>query len=146
MHVDFAGPMNGVTNLILVDSHSKWPEIITLSKTNASANISVLDKIFATHGLPKTIVSHNGTQIPSAQFNENCKSSAIEHIRPPPYHPKSNGQAEKFVDTLKRALLKTKGEVETEGSIRRFLITCMTRVHLRLNGKSPTEVLMGRTV
>ena len=109
MHVDFAGPMNGVTNLILVDSHSKWPEIITLSKTNASANISVLDKIFATHGLPETIVSVNRIQFTSAQFNENCKSSAIEHIRSPPNHPKWNGQAEKFVDTLKRALLKQKG-------------------------------------
>ena len=138
--------MNGVTNLILVDSHSKWPEIITMSSTSASAPISALDKIFTTHGLPETIVSVNRIQFTSAQFNENCKSHAIEHIRSPLYHPKSNGQAEKFVDTLKRALLKTKGEVETEGSIRRFLITCMTRVHLRHNGKSPTEVLIGKTV
>ena len=33
-----------------------------------------------------------------------------------------------------------------EGSIRRFLITYRTSVHLRFNRKSPAEVLMGRTI
>ena len=110
-----------------------------MSSTSASATISVLEKIFATHGLPETIVSDNETQFTSAQFNEYCKTLAIEHIRSPPYHPQSNGQAEKFVNPLKRALLKTKGEGGTEGSIRRFLITYRTSGHPRLNGKSPAD-------
>ena len=33
-----------------------------------------------------------------------------------------------------------------KGSIRRILITYRTSVHPRLNGKSPAEVLMGRTI
>ena len=66
MHVDFAGPINGVTYLVLVDSHSKWSEVITMSSTSASATISVLEKIFATHGLPETIVSDNRTQLVNA--------------------------------------------------------------------------------
>ena len=36
-HVDFAGPINGVTYLVLVDSHSKWSEVITMSSTSVSA-------------------------------------------------------------------------------------------------------------
>ena len=123
MDADFAGPINGVTYLVLVDSHSKWPEVMTMPSTSASATIIVLDKLFATHGLPETIVSDNGTQFTSPQFDEYCNSHAIEHIGFPLYHPQSNGQAEKFVDSLKRAWLKTKGEGGTEGSIRRFLIT-----------------------
>ena len=79
-----------------------------MSSTSASATISVLDKIFATHGLTETIVWDNGTQLTFAQFNKYCKSHAIEHIQSPPNHQQANGQAEKFVDTLKRALLKTK--------------------------------------
>ena len=146
VHVDFAGPINGVTYLVLVDSHSKWPEVMTMPSTSASATISALDKIFSTHGLPETIVSDNGTQFTSAQFNEYCKSHAIEHIRSPPYHPQSNGQAEKFVNPLKRVLLKIKEEGGTEESIRRFLITYRTSIHPKLNGKSPAEVLMGRTI
>ena len=27
VHIDFAGPLFGKTYLLLVDSHSKWPEI-----------------------------------------------------------------------------------------------------------------------
>ena len=41
---------------------------------------------------------------------EYCNNHAIEHIRPPPYHPQSDGQAEKFVNTLKRAMLKVQGD------------------------------------
>ena len=146
VHVDFAGPINGVTYLVLVDSHSKWPEVMTMPSTSASATISALDKIFSTHGLPETIVSDNGTQITSPQFDEYCNSHAIKHIRFPLYHHQSNGQADKFVDSLKRAWLKIKGEGGTEGSIRRFLITYRKSVHLMFNGKSPAEILMGRTI
>ena len=146
VHIDFAGPNNRVTYLVLVDSHPKWPEVITMSPTSASATISVFDNIFATHGLPETIVSENETHFTSAQFKEYCKDHAIEHIRSPPYHPQSYGQAEIFVDTLKRVLLKTVGEGGAEGSIRRFLITYRTSVHPRLNERSPADVLMGRTI
>ena len=86
MHFDFAGPINGVTYLVLVDTASKW-SVISVTSTSASATISVLDKIFPTHGLPETIVSDKRTQFTSAQFNEYCKSHAIEHIRFTPYHP-----------------------------------------------------------
>ena len=77
VHVDFAGPINGVTYLVLVDSHSKWPEVITMASAGASATISALNNIFATHGLPETIVSDNGTQFTSAQFREYCTNSEI---------------------------------------------------------------------
>ncbi|VDP96622.1 unnamed protein product [Echinostoma caproni] len=30
LHIDFAGPMNGISYLIIVDAYSKWPEVIPL--------------------------------------------------------------------------------------------------------------------
>lgn len=38
-----------------------------------------------------------------------CKTFVIRCIKTLPYHPRSNEQAECFVDTMKRALKKTKG-------------------------------------
>ena len=67
-----------------------------MSSTSASATISVMDNIFAIHGLLKSIVSDSRIQFTSVQFKEYCKSRAIEHILSPPYPPLSHGQADKY--------------------------------------------------
>ena len=35
IHIDFAGPFQGKMFLIIVDAHSKWPEVIIMSSTTA---------------------------------------------------------------------------------------------------------------
>ena len=35
IHVDFAGPFRGKTYFIIVDAHSKWPEVVTMSATTS---------------------------------------------------------------------------------------------------------------
>ena len=45
----------GTMFLIVVDAHSKWPEVMTT--TAASKTIEELRKLFATHGLPEQHVS-----------------------------------------------------------------------------------------
>ena len=77
VHADFAGPINGVTYLVLVDTPSKLPEVITIASNSASDTISVLDKIFATHCLPETIVTDNATQFNSAQFKEHSRTMQL---------------------------------------------------------------------
>ena len=61
----------------------------------------MLSEAFSRYGLPKLIVSDNGSQFTSAHFKEFC--NGIGHIR---RAPQLNEQAERFVDTLKRALKK----------------------------------------
>ena len=56
-------------------------EVNTSASTSTSATISSLDNIFATHGLPETIVSDNGTQFTSARFKEYCKNHSTVHFR-----------------------------------------------------------------
>ncbi|XP_039451361.1 uncharacterized protein K02A2.6-like [Culex pipiens pallens] len=52
------------------------------------------------------LVSDNGPQFTSSEFRTFLKQNGIQHVTTAPYHPASNGQAERFVDTLKRALKK----------------------------------------
>ena len=66
VHIDFAGPIGGHTYLVLVDAHSKWPEVIDIPSTTAARTIEALRSIFASYGLPLQLVSDNGPQFSSA--------------------------------------------------------------------------------
>nr|VZI26827.1 unnamed protein product [Spirometra erinaceieuropaei] len=56
VHIDFAGPLNGVSYLILVDAYSKWPEIAPRNPATASSTIAFLRRIFSQRGLPEVLV------------------------------------------------------------------------------------------
>ncbi|KER21195.1 hypothetical protein T265_10422 [Opisthorchis viverrini] len=122
-----------------------WPEIVPVSSPTTSSTLRVLSNIFSQHGLPESIVSDNGSQFTSAEFRDFCTRHTITHVRSPPYHPQSNGQAERFVDTFKRALLKARGEETSVEALQRFLFVYRTTPNDALaNHQSPAEALMGR--
>ena len=66
--------------------------------------------MIASFGVVDTLISDNGSQFTPGKFRNFCETYQIEHITIPPYHLRPNGQAERYVDTLKRALKKTKAE------------------------------------
>ena len=85
--------------LVVVDAHSKWPEVIPVSSTTSSSTIEVLRDLFARFGIPEEIVSDNGTQFVSEDFQAFIRSNGIRHITSAPYHPATNGLAERAVQT-----------------------------------------------
>ena len=66
--------------LVLVDSYSKWLEVVTMKSITSSDTIEKLQSIFATHGLPRTIVTDNGSSFTSNQFKWFCQVNGICHI------------------------------------------------------------------
>ena len=104
IHIDFAGPFQGKMFLIIVDAHSKWPEVIVMSSTTSQRTIEVLSTYFARYGLPEQLVSDNGPQFTSHEFETFIQQQGIKHINSAPYHPSTNGLAERFVQTFKNAL------------------------------------------
>lgn len=66
--------------LVILDSHSKWPEVIPMSTTSAARKIEELRKLFATHGLPEQLVSVNGSQFTSDEFRTFMRNNGIKHI------------------------------------------------------------------
>lgn len=105
IHIDFAGPMNGKTYLIIIDSFSKWPEVYNMKTITSTATIERLIDCFSRFGLPSTIVSDNGRQFVSEEFAKFMKDNGIKHVFTAPYYPASNGQAERYVHTIKRAVM-----------------------------------------
>ena len=94
IHVDYAGPYKGEMFLVVIDAYSKWLEVHCMRSTTSSATIGKLREIFATHGLPATLVSDNGSNFTSSEFQEFMKRNGIKHIKVAPYHPASNGLAD----------------------------------------------------
>ena len=52
----------------LVDSHSKWAEVMEMSSATSTTTIKALRQSLATYGLPELIVSDNGPQFSSTEF------------------------------------------------------------------------------
>lgn len=105
IHIDYAGPVRGFNFFILIDSYSKWPEVFKNKDMTTSFTIRKMREVISHFGLFDVLVSDNGTQFVSKEFQKFLEYNNIQHIRTAPGHPATNGQAENFVKTLKKTLL-----------------------------------------
>ena len=144
LHLDFAGPFQGSMFLIGVDAFSKWPEVQVMTTTTASATLDMLRQWFSCHGIPEQVVTDNGTQFTSEAFAIFTKMNGIKHVRSAPYHPASNGLAERFVQSLKRSLQATvKDDRTLIQRLSSYLLTYRTTPHAT-TGVPPCKLLMQR--
>ena len=142
LHIDYAGPFQGHMFLVVVDAYSKWMDVRIAKQANSKQTIAILRSIFATHGIPELIVSDNGTPFTSQEFREFTQQNGIRHNTSAPYHPATNGLAERAVQTFKSYLRKaTEGSLEDKLS--KFLFQYRITPHTT-TGSSPAQLLMGR--
>ena len=128
--------------LVVVDAYSKWLDVHRMKSTASTATIEKLREMFATHGLPAVLVSDNGSNFNSSEFEEFMKKNGIKHIKVAPYHPASNGLAERAVRIFKEGYEKMEdGSVQTKLS--RLLLSYRTTPH-STTGVPPAELLMKR--
>lgn len=118
-----------------------------MTSTTSTRTIEVLRSLFASYGLPEEIVSDNGPQFVSAEFEQFMTRNGVRHTRVPPYHPASNGAAERSVQILKRTLLKQVLDGDSQLSIRHrlasFLLKYRATPHT-VTGVSPAELFLKR--
>ena len=142
VHLDYAGPFLGRMFLVLVDAHSKWMDIFPVHRATSTMTIEKLRETFAIHGLPEVIVTDNGTCFTSAEFQQFLAANSIRHVRTAPFHPSSNGLAERAVQSFKAAMKRMKdGSVETKLS--RFLMRYRITPHAT-TGVPPAQLLFNR--
>ncbi|KRX69310.1 Uncharacterized protein T06_11025 [Trichinella sp. T6] len=111
---------------------------VQLTQDKVKANMVLRDQqyqhrqqLFTAHGLPEVMVSDNAAAFTSNEFQNFMISNAIRHVTISPYHPASNGQAERMVQTMKNALQR---RVRGNWNIHfaRFLLS----QHITLNSKT----------
>ena len=142
LHVDHAINFLGSNWLVLTDTYSKYPCIHPTQAVTAIATMDLLEQDFARFGYPRTLVTDNATAFTSEEFQSWCKERGITHLTGAPYHPTTNGAAERLVQTFKQALKKS--DQPLNQALQGFLIQ-YTRTP-KTNGFSPSEMLNGRQI
>ena len=142
LHLDFAGPLFGKMFLVSTDAHSKWIEVFPTTGSTSAVVIDHLRTVFVQFGLPETLVTDNGSCFVSAEFSGFALANGIKHITSAPYHPSTNGLAERAVQIVKKGLKKlTDGTIQTR--LARVLMAYRLTPHTT-TGMTPAELLLGR--
>ena len=107
VHIDYA-EYKGKNILVMVDAYSKyiWAANMNTDTTAFSTLVKLYEWFGECSGYPTTLVSDNGSQFASKEFQQKMKHWNIKHLFSPPYHPASNGMAEKAVHIVKDKLKK----------------------------------------
>ena len=87
--------------LIFADAHSKWIDAHIMQSITAAKTIEKLRIVFADHGLPRKVVTNNGSSFTSEEFRTFMSDNGIVHVTLAPHHPSSNGFAERAVQIVK---------------------------------------------
>lgn len=80
VHLDFAGPVQGVFFLVVVDALSNWAEIEIMPSLHSSVVIDKLRRMFASYGLPELVVSDNGTAFSSQEMQSFLKRNGVRYM------------------------------------------------------------------
>uniref|UniRef100_A0A0A9XPD5 RNA-directed DNA polymerase n=2 Tax=Lygus hesperus TaxID=30085 RepID=A0A0A9XPD5_LYGHE len=148
VHLDHAGPFFNKYFLIVIDAYTRWIEVFIVPSLTPNSNIPFLRETFARFGLPNVIVSDNHGCFTSSEFKTFLRENNIKHVLTPAFHPSSNGQVERYVQTVKSGLRKALFGKPLSGlhsSLQNFLLHYRKAPHCA-TGSSPAREMLGRDI
>ena len=97
---------------VAIDDHSRLAFTQMLPDQKAETTIDFLHsavEYFATHGIGvRALLTDNGSSYRSQLFRQACQKMQIRHQRTRPYTPRTNGKAERFIQTALREWARAK--------------------------------------
>jgi len=91
---------------VAIDDCSRLAYVEVLTDERAVTTVAFLERSlawFAERGITvQRVMSDNGASYCSRQFAATCQRHHIRHVRTRPYRPRTNGKAERFIQTLLR--------------------------------------------
>ena len=130
--------LQGHYYLFIVDYYSQFIAVENLQNPQPETVINKLKIVFLQFGIPKELITDNSPEFSSHKFRLLSKTWDIPHKTISPYYHQSNALAERFIQTVKRALNKAKLNSEDHFLAILFLNSLPDR-----NGTSLAEKLFG---
>ena len=125
--------------VIVVDYTSKCFEIFLLPNTLSETVINHPKSIFAL--IPETVISDNGSQFISDEYDKFAKSWGFDHDLSNPEYPQTNGMVERTIQTVKKTLRKAKLSNNDP-----YLAILALRTTPRKKCSSPAQLLMNQNL
>ena len=132
--------------IVAIDHYSKWPEAAVCGSVTSSSVIEFLTSLFDRFGLVEELITDNGVQFVSAEFQAFLRQHGIRHYRSSLYSPQSNAAVERFNRVLKKGIKAGLAEgVPFFDSMRRVLATYRFTPH-STTGVSPSSLMLSFAV
>jgi len=101
--------------------------------------------MFATFGIPSVLVSDNGPQFTSHTFRSFLEVSKVVHKTCAPFNPASNGQVERYVQTIKKNLKAMKDE-KGDMDMKIQMLLMQLRKASNSSGGNAYHLMFGRNI
>uniref|UniRef100_A0A8C4X6A1 Gypsy retrotransposon integrase-like protein 1 n=1 Tax=Erpetoichthys calabaricus TaxID=27687 RepID=A0A8C4X6A1_ERPCA len=147
--VDIVGPLKPSSRgfkyiLVMVEYATRYPEAVPLRSANTKNIARELVNLFSRVGIPKEVLTDQGTPFTSDTFREVARLLRISHLKTSVYHPQTDGLVERFNQTLKQMLRKV---VSADGrnwdQLLPLVLFAYWEVPQASTGFSPFELLYG---
>ena len=144
--IDFKDLSSGEYLLVITDDYSRYPVVEIVRSTSAKAVIPKLDKVFAEFGIPEVVRSDNGPPFNGQDFKQFAETLGFKHRKVTPLWPRSNGEVERFMRTLKKAIhTATLDNKPWKTELCKFLRNYRSTPHTS-TGIAPATALFGRSM
>ena len=150
--MDIVGPLPRCRSgnkyiLVLCDYGTKYPEAIPLKSIDAEHIAEQLIGVFSRIGIPREILTDQGSNFTSQLLAELYRLLNIHPIVTSPYHPQTDGLVERFNQTLKSMLSRfSEEEGKNWDKMIPYILFAYREVPQATTGFSPFELLFGRNV
>jgi len=91
---------------LYVDTYSDYIEVFPLKGNSSEELIRKSKMVFATHGTPIVLLTDNGTNYSSMEFNHFATEWEFQHVTSSPHYSRGNGKAESAVKIAKGIINK----------------------------------------
>ncbi|KAJ1129538.1 hypothetical protein NDU88_007906 [Pleurodeles waltl] len=128
--------------LALIDGYSKYPIVKVIASTAFTQVGPAPERIFAMFDLPEEIKMDNAPPFQGNEFQDMLRCLGIQHRRITPLWPQANGEVERFMHTLNKALrIVVLETTDPELSLYRFLREYRGTPHCT-TGQTPWSLML----